>query len=50
MARNIIDWQSGPASYFVGGLLLEIGKNLVYQQHSKGKGKKGLPSSIFKKI
>lgn len=47
MARNIIDWQSGPASYIVGGLLLEIGNNLVYQQHSKGTERKCLPSSIF---
>lgn len=49
MARNIIDWQSGSASYIVGGLLLEIGKNLEHQQHSSRKGKKCLPSSMFVK-
>lgn len=44
-----MDWQSGPATYIVGVLLSEIAKNLVYQQHSKGKGTKAFALQHFKK-
>lgn len=50
MARNIIDWQSDPASYIVGGLLLEIGKNLVYQQHSTAKGRRVCPLAFSERF